>query len=513
MTPPSIDGQPGPKDSYRQIVSSSAVIGGSSALNMLFGVVRTKCIAIILGPSGVGLMGLYIAITTMMTMVFGMGLNSSAVRQVAEASGGGDTVRLGRTISSVKRTSLILGGIGALIAAVVAEPICRLTLGTADHSKSAVLVSVTVLLTIVANGQTAIVQGMQRVRDLALINIVGGLGATLIGVPLIFVLREEGIVPVVMVLSLMAIASSGYAVRRVSVEKTKVGWRELTEDAAVLLRLGVVFMASGVMASATAYLLRLLIVRQLGIEAAGHYQAAWTISGMYVGFILGAMGIDFYPRLTAVAHDDKACTRLANEQTEIAILLALPGILATIAFAPVVITIFYSGRFEPAIQLLQWQMLGVLLKVCAFPIGFIILAKGAGKLFLMTETLTYVVSLALSWLCLRWLGLVGAGIAFLGMYAFCGLIVYAVVRRHFGFRWSASNRHLASFSIPATVIVFMVSVTLPSIPAFVLSGIVTAATSYLCLKRLFALVGDSRLPGPVRTLGRGLGLIPVLDKS
>ena len=53
MTTPNLEGQAGPQDSYRQIVKSSAIIGSSSAINMLFGVLRTKCIAILLGPSGV----------------------------------------------------------------------------------------------------------------------------------------------------------------------------------------------------------------------------------------------------------------------------------------------------------------------------------------------------------------------------------------------------------------------------------------------------------------------------
>jgi antigen flippase len=506
-----LEGRAGPNSSYRHIVKSSAIIGGSSVINMVLGIIRTKSIAILLGPSGVGLMGIYVSVTTMMTMLFGMGLNGSGVRQIAEVNADGDSVRLGRTISSLTRTSFILGGIGALILTIMAEPIGRLTFGTAEHSRSMALVSVTILLTVVANGQTAIVQGLQRVRDLALINIMGGLGATLIGVPLIFFFRERGIVPVVMVLSLMTITASGYAVGRINVEKVKISWREFTEDAAVLLRLGAVFMASGVMASANAYLVRVLIVRQLGMDGAGQYQAAWALSGIYVGFVLGAMGTDFYPRLTAAANDGEACTRLANEQAEIAILLALPGILATIAFAPVVMTLLYSGRFEPAVRLLQWQMLGVLLKVCAFPIGFIILAKGAGRLFLMTEALTYAVSLALSWWCLKWLGLVGAGVAFLGMYAFCALIVYGVVRRNFGFDWSASNRRLACLVVPAALIVFIVSLTLPPTPGVLVSGTVSAIISYIFLKRLVALVGTSRLPGPVRTLGRGLRLIPAIE--
>jgi len=50
------------KKSYGEILRSSALIGGSSALNMVFGILRTKAMALLLGPAGVGLLGLYIAI-------------------------------------------------------------------------------------------------------------------------------------------------------------------------------------------------------------------------------------------------------------------------------------------------------------------------------------------------------------------------------------------------------------------------------------------------------------------
>ena len=68
------------------------------------------------------------------------------------------------------------------------------------------------------------------------------------------------------------------------------------------------------------------ILRKVGFEAPGLYQSAWTLGGMYVGVFLGAMGTDFYPRPTAAAKDNSACNRLLNEQTQVSILLAAPGV-------------------------------------------------------------------------------------------------------------------------------------------------------------------------------------------
>ena len=50
--------------SYRRILKSSSIIGGASFVNIAIGLVRTKVLAILLGPSGVGLVSLYRGLLT-----------------------------------------------------------------------------------------------------------------------------------------------------------------------------------------------------------------------------------------------------------------------------------------------------------------------------------------------------------------------------------------------------------------------------------------------------------------
>ena len=107
----------------------------------------------------------------------------------------------------------------------------------------------------------------------------------------------------------------------------------------------------------------------------GIYQAAIGLSSIYVGFILDAMGKDYYPSLTAIAQDNGKYTSLINHQMEIGLLIAMPGILATMTFAPLVISIFYSTKFMLAVKILRWQILGILLQTINWPMGFLIDGK------------------------------------------------------------------------------------------------------------------------------------------
>ena len=61
------------KHTYGQILKSSALIGGSSVLNLGIGMVRTKAMAVLLGPAGFGLMGLYGSIADLAVSIAGYG--------------------------------------------------------------------------------------------------------------------------------------------------------------------------------------------------------------------------------------------------------------------------------------------------------------------------------------------------------------------------------------------------------------------------------------------------------
>ncbi|MEO5623615.1 MAG: glycosyltransferase, partial [Dokdonella sp.] len=182
-------------------------------------------------------------------------------------------------------------------------------------------------------------------------------------------------------------------------------------------------------------LVRTLVQRQLGVEALGHFQAAWAISMTYIGFVLTAMSTDYYPRLTAAIRDHAAVNRMVNEQTEIVLLLAGPVFVAMIGLAPWVIELLYSSRFAEAATILRWQVLGDILKVASWPLGFIILAAGDGRTFVLTESLSIATFAILTWLGLPILGIKATGIAFLGMYVVLLPVVYWIARSKTGFAW------------------------------------------------------------------------------
>lgn len=484
MSSPPASASTAPGSSYGQIFKSTAFTGGGTLVTLGLGILRTKILAVLLGPSGVGLGGVYTTIVGVASTLAGMGISSSGVRQIAEASGSGDEQKIARAVCTLRRTSWILGLGGALLLAALSRPVSSLTFGDHAHAGVIAALGLAVFFGAVSGGQIALIQGLRRIADLTLLNVLGAVAGTALGIPIIWWLGLAGVGPMFIVVSFAAVLFSWWFARRVPTPQVSMSWRETFHHARSLLGLGFSFMASGLMVAAVAYLIRLLVVRHLGIESAGHYTAAYTLSAIYAGFILQAMGTDFYPRLTSVSTDHRTMNRLVNEQTEIALLMAVPGVLATLVFAPWVIHAFYAGNFDPAAEVLQWQVLGILCRVISWPMGFILLAKDLRALFLATELGANALHVAFLWQAVRAFGLAGAGMAFAGMYLCYALLMVVLCRRVTGFQWSPVNVELLRWMLPLVTLVFLVRGTVPEPWGFAIAALTTVLTAAGCLRAL-----------------------------
>lgn len=471
--------------SFRTVLKSTSLIGGASFINILIGMVRTKFVAILLGPSGVGLIGTYGHITTLVSTVTGLGIGSSGVRQVAEAVGTNDEERIARTVITLRRTVWLTGSLGMLVMITLCVPISRVTFASSDYALPIALLGVTLLLTSITTGQACILRGTRRIADIARITVVGAFCSTLISIPCYYIWGVRGIVASLILSAKATLVTSWLYARRVPITPIVMSWRESRQEARTLLTLGISFMGAALVSNATAYAIQTLLIRQFSLADAGIYQAAYSLSGVLVGFVLGAMGADYYPRLTAVASDKTMVCRMVNEQSQIAILLSLPGLAAMMIFAPLIIKVFYAASFSTAVPILRWCILGILGRVFSWPLGFVVLAQGKGKLFFFTEAFACGLQFVAVLFFTRMYGLDGAGIAFFILYVFHTGLMLFVMRMLVGATWT---RYSLDMTLIASTVMFMLMLncTFNSTPviAWPINMSILATVTLLCLRQL-----------------------------
>ncbi len=470
-----------PANSYGQILKSSSIIGGAQGINYLIAMVRTKLVAVLLGPSGVGLIGLYVSATNLIGTIAGLGFDSSGVREVAEADGSGDAERVARTVKTLRRACWVTGILGWILCAALSYPLSIFMFGSGERAWAIAILGATLFFGLISGGQSALLQGTRRIGDIARLNVFGAIAGTIVAVGLFAWLGEKGIVPALITTAAINLGFSWWLARRVQMVCIPQTWVETLGNSKRLIHIGVAFMYGALLAAIVGLVIRSLIVRKLGFDANGIYQAAWGISGMFAGFILNAMGTDFYPRLTAVARDNEHVNRLVNEQTEIGILLALPGLLATLAFAPWIMHLFYSAKFLPSAELLPWFVIGVLGQVILFPIGFIPRAKGAVRWIYLGQTEGNILHLVLCLVLIPLYGILGTGYAYVIHMVVHGMVVFGIASHLSRFVWNQHARKLL-FSTAFLVIAGCASRNIPNAPLSFGTGAVLVTIG--CIKSL-----------------------------
>ena len=496
--PETVEAAPAEAHSYGQILKSSALIGGSSVLVIVVGIVRTKVMAVLLGPAGFGLMGLYSSIIDLALAVASMGIGSSGVRQIAEAVSTGNETRIARTVIVLRRTAVLLGILGAVLVVVFSGPLSILTFGSDRHAGAVALLGLAVFFRSVSAGQGALIQGLRRIADLAKMGVWGALLGAMFSIVLVYFLGEQGVAPSLVVVAAMGLVISwGYS-RKVKIAYPAMTRSEVRQEAVSLLKLGFAFMASGILMMGAAYAVRAIVLRLDGLDAAGFYSAAWTLGGLYVGIILQAMGADFYPRLVGVANDNQECNRLVNEQTLVSLLLAGPGVIGTIIFAPLIIALFYSSEFVKAVEILRWICLGIAMRTVTWPMGFIIVAKNRQLLFIVVEVAWTLANLTLTWVFVDSFGVNGAGVAFFGSYLFHFCLIYPIVRWLTGFRLSSRNAQTACVFIALLILVFLGSLLMSPLVLMVFGTLLLILSGVYSLRVLVSLVPFSGIPLSIR---------------
>ena len=127
------------QSSYRQIMKATSLFGGVQVFNIIITLIRGKFVAVLLGPSGMGLNGLFLSTLRIIREATNLGLPQSAVKNIAEANGTGDVVMVSRTVSIFKRWIWLTAFLGATVTVVFSHLISKWTFGNDEYTFSFIL--------------------------------------------------------------------------------------------------------------------------------------------------------------------------------------------------------------------------------------------------------------------------------------------------------------------------------------------------------------------------------------
>ena len=425
----------------RGLIRSMLIIGGAKFANILISIIRMKVLAVLLGPPGLGLLAIYNSLMQTASTVAGLGLGSSGVRELASSRG--DEAALSRVRVVLFSAHLIQGLLAMAVVWLLREPLARWLMGNEARATEVGLVGISVLLTLLATSQTALLQGLRKISDLGRVTVLGALAGTAAGLLAVWLIGMEGLIWFVLVQPLTAIMVAWFFTRRLPrpshfVQTPRAVWDVWRP----MVTLGFVFMLGGLANTATQLIAQSLITHHLGLGAVGIFAAAWGITMQYVGFLLTAMATDYYPRLAEIVTDREATNRLVNEQIQLGLAIGGPVLLLLIGLAPWLINLLYSAEFTAASQLLQWQTVGNVFKLACWPIGFIFVAAARSWTYAFIQLQWNLVFLIFLFFGLPAVGLPIAGTGFLVSYILLFILLALLARNLHGFKWERLSLQL-----------------------------------------------------------------------
>lgn len=426
------------KSSYRQIVKATSIFGGVQIFQIVITVIRSKFVAILLGPAGMGVMGLLTATTGLVAGLTNFGLGTSAVKNISEASSTDDRDRIVTVITVIRRLVWFTGILGAVITLLFSSWLSQFTFGNKEYAVAFVWLSITLLINQLSTGEMVLLQGLRRLQQLAKANVYGSFVGLLITIPLYFRFGMEGIVPVIIITAFITLFFTWYFTRSIEIKKEKVSRSTMILEGKNMLVMGFMISMSGLVAMLVAYFVRIFINRTGDVADVGYYSAGFAIVNTYVGMVFTAMGTDYYPRLSQVASDNLQCKEHINQQAEIALLILAPILICFLVFLNWAIILLYSRDFLEITGMIYWATLGIFFKALSWAIAFVFLAKGAGKLYFWNELAGSIHGLVFSMLGYYFAGLTGLGIAFLASYLLYFIQVYIIAKIKFQFSFYTS---------------------------------------------------------------------------
>jgi len=416
------------KKNYKHILKYTSVFGGVQGLNILVGVVRNKLVALILGPDGMGLISLFNSTIKLVSDSSNLGINMSGVRSVSEAFEKGDEDALRQTIATVRAWSLVCALAGMLLCIVLSPLLNRWTFTWGDHTLHFVLLSPTIAMLAITCGELAIMKGTRQLKALAKVSIIHVVGVLLITVPIYYFYGEAGIVPSLMISALiqmlLVIGFSRY--------KTRIITRfnlSLLKSGLGMLKLGIAFVLAGIFGSGADFLIRTYLNNVADLSVVGLFNAGYMMTMVYAGMVFSAMETDYFPRLSAVQNDVVLQNDTVNKQIEVSLLLLSPLLVAFSVFLPIILPLLYSGKFLPALGMMQVMVMAMYLRAIKLPMAYLPLAKGDSRSYLLLEFIYDVVVVALVCLLYSRFGLTGCGIG-ITLTALLDFIVLSCYTNH-----------------------------------------------------------------------------------
>lgn len=450
-------------------MKAGAVFSGARVWGILCGIIKTKLVALWLGPEGIGLLGIFNTTIDTVSTATGLELRNSSVRSIALSVGNRDL--LARQAAVVEKCSAAAGLLGAVVMSALAPLLSQWFFNSPSRWWCFLVLSGCMLFNAMMNGTQAIMQGTGALKALARSSVWGATIGTIVSIPLFRFFGESSVCWSLLAYSLATFIAA--RVLRVRTRRIEVAYREAIKEGRSFLRLGVYMAVAAWVANAANLLFMAWLSHTSSVAEVGYYQAGNTLVVRYVGIIFGAVAMEYYPRLSAHSDSKWRMEVFVNHEITLLMTVLAPLVIWMMVLKGLLVGLLYSREFEATIPYIAWAIQGCAFRAASFSMAYVMLARGDGRKFMAVESADAVIGLGLNIVCYHFMGIAGLGVAYAVWYFGYMLITGTVYRGVYKMHLRRGVAGMISACVVAGALAFIACELLPMLWSVGVAAVLT----------------------------------------
>lgn len=393
--------------------------------------VLNKILAVYVGPIGYAVIGQFQNAVAILTSLAG-GVVATGVTK-ATAQHFDDEAKQRAIWQTAVRFSLMASLIVAGGLMILSDTMAQWLLHKAEMGGVFFWLALTLPALALNNLLLAIINGKKEIGIYVAANIIGSLIGLIVTGMLTFRFGLYGALLALAVNPALTLLATGVFVFKKEWFGLSAIWGRI--DAGALRELagfGLMAVTTACMVPLTHMLIRDYLSTQLGLQAAGYWQALWKISDIYLLLITGTLSVYYLPRIAEIRTAGELRSEIAKTYRFLLPLTVL-GATSIFLLRDFIIRVLFTEDFIPMRELFPWQLAGDVIKMSAWMLGYVVIGRGLVKFFVAKEIGVGIAFVLLTRLYVGEFGLPGVtaayALTYLANWAFLILIVSREMRR------------------------------------------------------------------------------------
>ena len=396
-------------------------------VKMMTGLISVKVVALIVGPSGVALLGQLTNFSNILMAFSTGGINAGVTKYIAEDKE--DKNKLADVLSTSMRIVLLFSLTVGAILIFGCNYWSYVILNESKYSLVFLIFGFTIVFYSLNTFFIAVLNGFKEFKKYVVVNIVGSVIGLIFSVVLVFLWDIEGALiasvtsqSIVLFVTLFLVFRSDWAKRDFFMKKL---------NADVLKKLShysLMAIVAALTVPVSQLIIRSYLLDKLSLDAAGLWEGVSRISTMYLMVVTTSLSVYYLPRLSELTEKEEL-KKEVFKVCKVFVPLTLFSSVFIFTCRDFIISLLFSSEFSSMRDLFKMQLIGDFFKIFSWLLAYNMLAKAKTLMFISTEIIFSVSLVLFSLYFIGLYGILGATMAYALNYFIYFILVMVLLRR------------------------------------------------------------------------------------